>query len=110
MGSNATKQSKTIPCKSNSNAPEISISSFICSSWGYSSKAKSVEDFAIYLSEFYNVKVEVEPGKYTEFSLYLNSNGTQKLIFSNDSSKKETAVIGNLLKKELFPKIKEKIE
>ena len=71
----------------------------LCSSWGYSSKLRDLESMLEKeLKPKYNVifsEEPVSPGR-GEYNIYLQKNGSKKLIFTNGSSNKESyTIMGN---------------
>lgn len=93
----------------------IKLKSTICSSWGYGNKAHSVEEFALYLKQKKNYKVSTEhiplEGGKGEFYVYqVLTDGTEKIIFSNNKDKHgNQAVIGFSLNLNKYDNIIEKI-
>jgi hypothetical protein len=96
-GSKTKGEEGSIPAKSNPNGKTVSITSEVCSSWGYAARAKSVMDLVVakLAERGYNVnyKVIAMPGGKGQFEVAYDKSGEKKVIFSNNQKLKQEGVV-----------------
>ena len=96
------------------NKDNVNLKAEICSSWGYSTKQKSVKDFCEYLKDKGKiVSLDIIPktsGNGEFYIFLLDVNGKNYPIFSNDKKLHPNSVIAYTLDSKLFSNLYEKIE